>query len=315
MKTVSTLIAVGLLTLTGFAQDKKQQDKEAIKEMCGCYRVTFDYAETFANDTSYEKHDAYHAAAPAEWIFVDEETDDKIVLQHLLVINDTMIVKHWRQDWVYENNDLYMFEKNASWNYEQYSNEKVDGQWSQKVYQVDDSPRYEGSATWVHVDGKHYWENTTDAPLPRREKKKRSDYNVMTRTNRHALTDYGWVHEQDNLKVIRKGGEDSVLVAEKGMNRYMKIDESNCEPGKEWWKENGAYWRLVRAEWQRVFDRKQDIDLVKKVDDKMLWQSLFALGDEMKGSATEKPKEVRKEIASIIDKYMAVGNATGDNNY
>ena len=30
-----------------------------------------------------------------------------------------------------------------------------------KIFQVDDSPRYEGTASWVHVDGKSYWENTT----------------------------------------------------------------------------------------------------------------------------------------------------------
>ena len=45
----------------------------------------------------------------------------------------------------------------------------VKKQWTQKVYQVDDSPRYSGSATWVHVDGKRYWQNKTGAPLPRRE--------------------------------------------------------------------------------------------------------------------------------------------------
>ena len=36
---------------------------------------------------------------------------------------------------------------------EKYSPRKKDvrGQWTQKVYQVDDSPRYEGSSTWVHL--------------------------------------------------------------------------------------------------------------------------------------------------------------------
>ena len=56
------------------------------------------------------------------------------------------------------------------------------GTWTQKVFQVDDSPRYEGYATWVHVDGRHYWDSQTDGPLPRREYSKRSDYNVSKKT-------------------------------------------------------------------------------------------------------------------------------------
>ena len=79
----------------------------------------------------------------------------------------------------------------------------VKGQWSQKVYQVDDSPRYEGTGTWVHVDGKSYWENVSNAPLPRRERTKRKDYNLMIRNNRHQITDQGWIQIQDNKKILK----------------------------------------------------------------------------------------------------------------
>lgn len=90
-----------------------------------------------------------------------------------------MIIKHWRQDWLYENTDLYSFDKGTSWKYKKLDKKAVKGQWTQKVYQVDDSPRYEGSSTWVHVDGKDYWANVADAPLPRREQTHRNDYNVL----------------------------------------------------------------------------------------------------------------------------------------
>ena len=38
------------------AQNKKQKDREAIKEMCGCYEITFNFAETFnySKDSLYE---------------------------------------------------------------------------------------------------------------------------------------------------------------------------------------------------------------------------------------------------------------------
>ena len=72
-----------------------------------------------------------------------------------------------------------------------------------KVFQVDDGPRYQGSGTWVHVDGKSYWESTTPAPLPRRERDIRN-YNLTIRGNRVEIMDYGWAHIQDNSKIIRK---------------------------------------------------------------------------------------------------------------
>ena len=201
MKTTGLLLALSLIALGAFAQ-KKEMDREAIKAMCGCFEIKFDYAETFAADTAYEFHDPYHAEAGSELALLVEDSEDKIVIQHLLVINDSMIIKHWRQDWIFENQEFYMYNGNNSWNYKIKSKGKVKNQWTQKVYQVDDSPRYEGSATWVHVDGQHYWTSATDAPLPRREYSKRSDYNVMNRTNKHLVTDYGWLHEQDNLKLI-----------------------------------------------------------------------------------------------------------------
>jgi len=50
--------------------------------------------------------------------------------------------------------------------------------------------------------------------LPRREYSKRSDYNVMMRGNHVEITDEGWLHEQDNEKVIR----DKDLALEKAVN-------------------------------------------------------------------------------------------------
>ena len=53
-----------------------------------------------------------------------------------------MIIKHWRQDWLYENTNLYEFYKDNTWKFNQLKAKDVKGQWTQKVYQVDDSPRW-----------------------------------------------------------------------------------------------------------------------------------------------------------------------------
>ncbi|WNJ20545.1 DUF6607 family protein [Pontibacter sp. G13] len=301
--TAFSLIVLASLGMT-FAQAPNSADVAAIKSMCGCHSITFDYAETFHQDPNYEIHQPYHAKAAAEWIFVEEETEDKIVIQHLLVVQDSIIVKHWRQDWLFENQDIHQFTNTRTWKHAQLPANQVKGQWSQKVYQVDDSPRYQGNATWVHVDGRHFWENTADAPLPRREFSKRSDYQVMERTNRHEILDYGWVHVQDNRKIIREGRADSVLVLEKGLNDYTKIDDSNCQAAMDWWETNQAYWALVRAEWDEVFAANETVQLKKKVDDTFLWKALFTYGDEAAELATKKPKKVSARIEEIIASYL-----------
>ncbi len=271
-----------IVTLSAFSQNKKKDEIAAIKSMCGCYEVKFNFSETFSPDKDYEYHDKY-ASGALELVLPIEESKNKISLQHLLVIGDSMIIKHWRQDWIYENTDFYSYDKNNNWTYTSKDKSEVAGQWTQKVYQVDDGPRYEGSATWVLSDGRQYWESTTDAPLPRREFSKRSDYNVMKRRNRQEITSYGWVHEQDNEK-IQRDSNDEILAFEKGWNTYTKVDDSKCKIAETWWDNNEAYWTDVKKVWTQIFDKKEDLAINMKVNDKVLFQRLFALGKEVEGS-------------------------------
>lgn len=288
MKTFVYPILALFISANALSQsEKKQKDREAIKNMCGCYEVTFNFAETFnySNDSLY-KPSKTKVDKGLEWAQLVTDEEDKISIQHLLQVGDPnkpYIVKHWRQDWLYENTDHYTYNANNEWVYKQLEPSEVEGQWTQKVYQVDDSPRYEGSASWVHVDGKSYWENTTPAPLPRREYTTRSDYNLTMRGNRQEITDYGWVHDQDNAKVIREEGKDDIVLAkEKGYNTYVKVDDSRCAGASKWWKENQEKWALVRAKWDEIYGRNTTLQLEKKVDNKVLYKYLFDEGYEEK---------------------------------
>lgn len=311
MKQIITTLFVfcGLISV---AQKKKKEDVTAILSMAGCYNVSFNFAETFAADTAYNFSKNYTSGA-TELVLPIVEEKDKIVLQHLLVINDTMIIKHWRQDWLFENTDLYPYHKDDVWKYEKRTADEVKGQWTQKVYQVDDSPRYEGSATWVHVDGKHYWENTADAPLPRRERTKRSDYNVMTRTNRQEITSTGWVHEQDNAKVVRnEDHEDQTIAWEKGLNTYTKVDDSQCQAGRDWWENNKNYWADVRLVWDEVFANHKDLELEMKAEKQQMYRRLFALGKEFAGDkydAVKAKEEIRQAIKLHIKSDVQLASA------
>ena len=289
-----------IITISFFGQDQiKQMDKKAIKSMCGCFDVGFHFAETFSysEDTNYMPSKIKHAGA-LEFAQLVEETEDKVVIQHLLIVGSEespYIIKHWRQDWIYENNDFYMFNHDNKWTYKNINDNNVKGQWTQKVYQVDDSPRYEGTASWVHVDGKHYWENTTDAPLPRREYTKRSDYNVTVRTNRHEILANGWVHDQDNKKVIREAdSEDKLLAEEKGINNYNRVDESKCKAAAEWWQENKDFWKQVRISWDEIYGLNKNLELKDKVEGKRLYDVLF--GMDVKTSK----KKINKTIESYV---------------
>ena len=283
----------------------KKKDIQAIKGMCGCMDIKFQFAETFSPDKEYKFYENYNSGG-RELAFVVEETKDKIVIQHLLVVGKEMVIKHWRQDWVYQTESMLSYDKEERWVKKNYNREETKGKWIQKVYQVDDSPRYEGMGSWVHVDGKSYWESTTDAPLPRREYSKRKDYNVLSRRNRHNITDFGWVHEQDNLKILR--GENIKLIAEeKGKNTYVKVGMEKCEPALKWWDKNQNFWSIVRKNWDNYFEENEIISFHKSVNKQPMFNGFFALGKKYEGlnNVSEKQyKEINDEINNHISSFI-----------
>ena len=292
---INNLIITLLLVSPIIINAQKKQDIEAIKEMCGCFEIDFKFSETFqySNDSNYSKSKNYNAKA-LEYAKLIKDEKGHISIQHLLVMGD-YIIKHWRQDWIFQNKDLLKYDGNNNWKYISKTKKDVKGQWTQKVFQVDDSPRYEGSATWVHADGKSYWENSSYAPLPRREYTKRNDYNIMIRGNRHEITKDGWVHDQDNFKVVKDLESDSevIIASEKGINTYTRVDESNCKEAIKWWDENNEKWLLVLEKWNSIYSKKDDISLRQSVENKPLFSFLF-----------DENVVKRDEIGLIIDRFV-----------
>ena len=289
------LLAVLFLSVSTYAQ--KTEDEKAIKAMCGCYEIKFNFAETFKypKDTANYKASKVKHETALEWAELIEDEPGKKSIQHLLIVGKGMIVKHWRQDWLFENTKFYDYNGFEDWKYKTISKNKVAGQWTQSVFEVDDKPRYTGSSTWLHVDGRTFWENTTNAPLPRREYTQRSDYNITKRTNVHEIVKNGWIHDQDNDKIIRdEKGNDYLLAQEKGHNTYTKVDDSKCEAAQKWWKENKEFWKKVRAKWDVEFAKNKDIKLLKELDGKPLYMHLQKLKNEAS----------QEEINKIIDSFI-----------
>lgn len=288
-----------IVSFSSFGQTKKDKDLSSIKAMCGCFEVSFNFAETF----SYSKDSTYQASKnkydkALEWVQLVDSNEDFVSMQHLLIVGDVLnpyVIKHWRQDWMYENTDSFPYAADNTWPYKSNDASEVTGQWTQRVFQVDDSPRYEGSATWVHVDGRSFWSSTADAPLPRREITKRQDYNVTLRRNHHEILDWGWSHDQDNDKLIRElNKKDIVLAQEKGYNTYKKVENERCIAAQVFWKDNKEMWALVRKHWNTIFSLRQNIQLKNKVEGKRLYQYLFALESDTKS----------EEINAIINSFL-----------
>ena len=297
MKQIFTIIIL-LLSLNMFSQIKKQKDIETIKSMCGCYEVTFKFAETFnySNDTMYTPSKNKIAYA-LEWIDLTYQDKNNLIIQHILQMgNDSnaYIMKHWRQDWNYQNKQFLIYDHNNKWNKVEKKYNSTKGQWTQKVYQVDDSPRYEGSGTWTYIDNKIFWENTVDAPLPRRERTIRSDYNVLNRSNRLEINELGWDHKQNNHKILRSDTANDVLIAsEYGINNYVKVKDEKCKYARIWWNKNSEKWKIVRDEWELVFEQNDTISLKANYNDKPLWNYLFS--DEYSN---------KNEIKKIINNFI-----------
>jgi hypothetical protein len=305
MKKVNLLFALVLIALSVQAQTKFDQDREAIKALAGFYKVTFNYTETFSPDDDYKFHEKHRSSAK-EWALILEDSPKKISIQHLLVMRgDSMIIKHWREDWTFEDTQILAYDKNDTWKKVNLSANDVKGKWTQKVYQVDDSPRYQAIGTWVHVDGKHQWQSNSDSPLPRREYSERSDYNVLNRGNTLYLTKTGWMFEQDNKKIVRSASGDKLLAMEKGMEEFIKTDPKSFGYAQTWWKEQEKFWKDARETWDVVFAENDVIKLTAKVDNKLLYEQFFALGEQSAKEhwdSTKNKDGVKKIILAYLSK-------------
>ena len=114
MKRILISLSLFACVLSASAQSKFEQDRNAIKALAGYYKVTFNYAETFATDTAYKFYPRYHSWG-YEWATIVEDSPKKIAIQHLLVVGDSTIIKHWREDWVYEQPTILQYDKDNTW--------------------------------------------------------------------------------------------------------------------------------------------------------------------------------------------------------
>jgi hypothetical protein len=262
------------------------RDRAAILSMAGVYDVQFSFAETVALAPGYQPRPAYRAQA-SELVVVVESGEHKIVLQHILAVNDAgdrEAIKHWRQDWTYEDRVLLEYRgpdqpqdaRSDRWQKASLSAEQARCSWTQAVFEINDGPRYEGWGRFVHGPGASTWaSNETWRPLPRRERA-RKDYEVIVGVNRHTITAGGWAHEQDNTKLALRGGPRG-LVREHGVNVYSRRPDEDLPLARAFWSQHEAFWRDVRAAWARVIDARSSLSLRRGTSASALYDELVGV--------------------------------------
>lgn len=233
-----------------------ERDRQAILAQAGQWRVRFDMRENVSFRQGYEPLDE-HVSAGNEIVRVVHDDGDRISLQHILVMNDdngaVFVIKHWRQDWVYQPESVLTYAGPDHWTLTAVPEEERRGAWAQTVWQTDDSPRYGGVGRWSYEHGVAEWTSgPTWRPLARRDAVRGPLYDRYLGVNRHALTPAGWVHLQDNVKIGpsgENGGDPAAIVQEDVVNTYRKVDNYDPAPGDAYWAATKDYWAGVRAAW------------------------------------------------------------------
>ncbi len=246
------------------------RDHAAILTMAGVWKVTFDMRETTPLVAGYTPYPA-QISGGHELVRAIVDTPDRVVLQHILVVDDgngkTVVVKHWRQDWTWQPENVLVYTAANTWALRPVPEAERCGAWSQTVWQTDDSPRYGGVGRWRYDDGVTRWtSDETRRPLARRDATRHPPYDHYLGTNHHVLTPTGWVHEQENAKIGMKDGKPATFVHEYVINTYAPDSAYDVSAGEAYWARTRDYWAAVRADWDRAITRDKGLHLNEDAD-------------------------------------------------
>ncbi len=302
---LDTIPSKNFVKLQNSKLDEKEKDRLAILSMAGEYRVSFEFLETFGSKNNYKLDNPYQSWG-TEMVIVIKDDPNFISLQHIMmmyfkgddgVISGPYIQKHWRQDWKFEDKEMLNYKKNKIW--EKDIVDKYKKTWSQTVYQVDDSPRYESYGKWVHSQSASRWvSQATPRPLPRREFSIRDDYDLLMGLNKITIMSWGWVMEEMNEKTITP---NSYLGSEYGIARYQRISNYDFKPAYDYWDKTKGFWSIVRNKWNEVLLNKK-VCLLNNFEGKPLYLYKFDYAEEYKNNPNNKQADMR--VNNIVTKFI-----------
>lgn len=301
-----------------------ERDRRAILAMAGAYRVTFDFLEITPFRADAKRERPYQSWG-TERVYVDRDEGRRISLSHILImrvvnkdgtVSEPFVTKHWRQDWQYEPTEIIEYRGLERWGKRVLKRKDVEGQWSQTVYQVDESPRYASIGRWTHSPSFSSWiSGDTWRPLPRREWSVRKDYQVLMGTNRHTITSTGWVQEENNLKGVLTEGrqlapDQPYLAREYGVARYERLQAPDFGAADEYFERTRKFWSEVSNAWTARFHTTPQITLRAPVDQAGLFEKLFEHAEKLAAG-----EAVAGEDAAVIDASLRDMGADGASSH
>ncbi len=307
----------------------RERDRRAILAMAGTFRTTFDFLEVAGFRPGFTPDRPYQSWA-TEWVSVVRDEPRFVSLQHLLVmfmrgkdgsVEGPFVTKHWRQDWRYEDTELLTYRGRNTWAVERLTPAQAKGTWTQAVFQVDDSPRYEAYGKWEHFGNLSTWLGSeTWRPLPRREFSVRKDYDVLVGTNRHTITPTGWIQEEENLKVVlddrgRPIPSDPVISKELGLNRYERIVGFDDSAARRYRERTDAFWAEVRDAWADVVKRHPRFTLRAAPDQDQLFGPLFEYAGRLDEGEPYDPAAARAFVRTTVQGYLVDGSRERRSGY
>ena len=287
-----------------------ERDRQSILAQAGQHHVRFDMRENVSFRDGYTPIEE-KIAAGEEIVRVVHDQGDRISLQHILVLTDdngvTMVVKHWRQDWVYQPATVLTYAGPNRWTLTAVGTDQRQGAWSQTVWQTDDSPRYGGVGRWDYSNGVASWEARAWRPLARRDATRSPPYDRYDAMNRHVLTPTGWVHEQDNFKVRQGPNGLETVVHEFGVNTYTRFDAYNVAAGDAYWTATADYWTAVRGFWDAAIAAGQG---TIHVDEQADWgsevsEALMTLASQIQDGETTSEAAIVQARTIIAEETSA----------
>ena len=300
--------------------DDRERDRRAILAMAGDYRTSFDFIETIGFTEGYQPAAPYQSWG-TERVYLVANEPEFVSLQHIIVMHfldadgfesDAMVVKHWRQDWQYEDAEVHAFQGRGAFVRRALDPANRKGAWTQTVYQVDDSPRYEAVGRWIHAPGVSYWQSDDRRrPLPRREFSVRDDYQALYGSHRITITPAGWTQEEDALKLVleennRPSRSQPYLAREAGLSRYDRVLDYDFSAGDDYWEETGAFWSRVRQYWDALYKAESAFSFVKSAEGMPMFMALFG----MAGEDFESEADMDTAIAALLASYVTIAPLT-----
>jgi len=310
----------GWLSLQEPGITKFEKDRRAILAMAGAYRASFDFLETVGFTLEFSPDRPYQSWG-TEYVYVVEATEKFISLQHIMVmffnqkngsVSAPMVMKHWRQDWQFQKREILEYAGRNEWARRQYHRKEVAGTWSQSVFQVDDSPRYEAIGKWQHYPNFSTWlSSETWRPLPRRESSVRDDYHVLIGTNRHTILPSGWVQEEENLKAVLDDrgeliSEGTYLSKELGVNRYHLLEGFDHQAGDLYWEKTGPYWGTIRQVWREVIGNGNKLRMQTPKGKPPLFVPLFEYAEKVSNSGEYDEQAALAFAREVINSYVTI---------